>query len=250
MNTRILPLALFGLLVGVAVPAQAGTATPLAPVRVEVVDENTLDGIRGKFFGADMLVGLRINLLSDWRTAGGSMSAIGALQIERGPNGEFIVSIYTDAKASADNAAGALLPGATASGGELTSVNGIGQITQVAGDGNRFSNRTTITFVPSGSLGALTPGAASSSSSNGNLTAQVSFGTGGMTMGLFGPGGVLQQTVGGAGGGLMQIAQVAGQDQIGSNTMQLQMMTATMPALMQQQMGIYQALAGMQQLPR
>jgi len=241
---------MFGLLVGAAVPAHAGTAPPLTPVRVEVVDENTLDGIRGKFMGADMLVGLRINLLSDWRTASGSMSAFGSLQIERGANGEFIVSIYTDAKASLENPAGALQPNASATGGQQISVNGIGQVTQIAGDGNQFSNLTTISFVPNGSLGAFTPGAANSTSSQGDLIATVSFGGGGMTLGLSGPGGLMQQSVGGAEGGLMQVAQVAGQNQVGSNTMQLQMLSATMPALMQQQRGLYQALAEMKQLPR
>jgi len=43
---------------------------------------------------------------------------------------------------------------------------------------------------------------------------------------------------------------VAGQDQVGSNAMQLQMQTAAMPALQQQQLGIQQAMAGLRQLAR
>ncbi len=255
MNTRKLPLALFGTLVGMAVSASAEAAQPSpavkpAPVRVEVVDEDTLSRINGKFYGADMLVGLRIELLSNWRTAEGSLSAAGTLQIQRDANGGFTVQVDTRSDAQAAGGAGSGLANASASGGDQVSVNGIGQVVQIAGDGNKFGNLTSISFSPRDQGGDFN-GQTHSTSTNGNLVASVSFENGGARLGLSAPSGLLSQSVvSGADGGLMQAARVAGQDQIGSNTMQLQLQTATMPALTQQQLGIYEAMAGLRQLPR
>lgn len=257
MNTRTLPLALFGTLVGMAASASAEAAQPSpavqpAPVRVEVVDEDTLSRISGKFYGADMLVGLRIELLSNWRTAEGSLSAAGTLQIQRDANGNFTVQVDTRSAAQGTGGAGSGLANGSATGGDKISVNGIGQVVQVAGDGNKFGNLTSISFSPRDpSGGGGFNGQTSSTSTHGGLVANVSFENGGARLGLTGPGGALAQSViSGADGGLMQSVRVAGQDQIGSNTMQLQLQTATMPALTQQQLGIYEAMAGLRQLPR
>lgn len=258
MNTRTLPLALFGTLVGVAASAYAEAAQPsqppaqIKPVQVEVVDEDTLGRISGKFYGADMLVGLRIELLSNWHTAEGSMSAVGTLQIQRDDNGNFTVQVDTHSNAQATGGSGAGLPNASATGGDQVSTNGVGQVVQIAGDGNRFANLTAISFSPrSAAGGGSFNGQASSTSTSGNMIASVSFEGDGAKLGLNAPSGVLSQSViSGGNGGLMQVAQVAGRDQVGNNTMQLQMQTATMPALQQQQLGIQQALAGMRQLPR
>lgn len=257
MNTRTLPLALFGTLVGMAASAHAEAAQPSPatkpePVRVEVVDEDTLSRINGKFYGADMLVGLRIELLSNWRTAEGSLSAAGTLEIQRNANGGFTVQVDTRSAAQGTGGAGNGLPNASASGGDQVSVNGVGQVVQIAGDGNQFGNLTSISFAPrDASGGGSFNGQTSSNASHGNLVANVSFEGGGAQLGLSGPsGGLNQSVISGADGGLMQSVRVAGQDQIGSNTMQLQLQTATMPALTQQQLGIYEAMAGLRQLPR
>lgn len=256
MNTRTLPLALFGTLVGMAASAHAEAAQPSPakpePVRVEVVDEDTLSRINGKFYGADMLVGLRIELLSNWRTAEGSLSAAGTLQIQRDGNGNFTVQVDTRSDAQGTGGAGNGLANASASGGDQISVNGIGQVVQIAGDGNKFGNLTAISFSPrDASGGGSFNGQTSSSTTNGNLVASVSFENGGARLGLSAPSGMLSQSVvSGADGGVMQAARIAGQDQIGSNTMQLQLQTAAMPALQQQQLGIYEAMAGLRQLPR
>lgn len=254
MNTRTLPLALFGTLVGMAASAHAEAAQPpqvRPPVRVEVVDEDTLSRISGKYLGADMLVGLRIELLSNWRTAEGSLSAAGTLQVQRNANGGFDVQVDTHSDAQAVGAAGNTLANASATGGDKVMVNGVGQVVQLAGDGNQFANLTAITFAPQGGSGGNFNGNSASSSSHGNMIASVSFEGGGAKLGLSAPGGMLSQSViSGAGGGVMQAARVAGQGQTGNNTLQLQMQTAAMPALQQQQMGVYQALAGLKQLPR
>lgn len=256
MNTRKLPLALFGTLVGMAVSASAEAAQPSpavkpAPVRVEVVDEDTLSRINGKFYGADMLVGLRIELLSNWRTAEGSLSAVGTLQIQRNSNGGFDVQVDTHSDAQAAGGSGTGLANATATGGDQVTVNGVGQVVQIAGDGNRFANLTTISFTPHADTSGSFNGQTASTTSNGDMIASVSFEGGGAKLGLSAPSGMLSQSViSGADGGVMQSARVAGQDQIGSNTMQLQLQTSAMPALQQQQMGVYEAMAGLRQLSR
>lgn len=258
MNTRTLPLALFATLVGLAASAHAEAAQPsttsaqIKPVRVEVVDEDTLGRISGKFYGADMLVGLRIELLSNWRTADGSLSAAGTLQIQRNGNGGFNVQVDTRSSAQDTGGAGSALGNASAVGGEQLSVNGVGQVVQIAGDGNKFANLTAISFTPqAASGGGNFNGQTASTSSHGNMIASVSFEGGGAKLGLTAPsGGLSQSVISGANGGLMQAARIAGQDQIGSNTLQLQMQTAAMPALQQQQLGVYEALAGLRQLPR
>lgn len=256
MNTRTLPLALFGTLVGMAASAHAEAAQPTAApqikqVRVEVVDEDTLSRISGKFYGADMLVGLRIELLSNWRTAEGQLSAAGTLQIQRNSSGGFDVQVDTRSDAQADGGAGTGLANASAVGAEQVSVNGVGQVVQIAGDGNRFANLTTISFAPHADASGDFNGQTASTTSNGSMIASVSFEGGGARLGLSAPSGMLSQSVvSGADGGVMQAARIAGQDQIGSNTMQLQLQTSAMPALQQQQMGVYEAMAGLRQLSR
>jgi len=231
--------------------AQPSPAAKPQPVRVEVVDEDTLSRINGKFYGADMLVGLRIELLSNWRTAEGSLSAAGTLQIQRDGNGGFTVQVDARSDAQGTGGAGNGLANGTATGGDKISVNGIGQVVQIAGDGNKFGNLTSISFSPKDASGGSFNGQTSSTSTHGNLVANVSFENGGARLGLSAPSGLLSQSVvSGADGGVMQAARVAGQDQIGSNTMQLQLQTAAMPALTQQQLGIYEAMAGLRQLPR
>lgn len=256
MNTRTLPLALFGTLVGMAASAYAEAAQPspapqIKPVRVEVVDEDTLSRISGKFYGADMLVGLKIELLSSWHTAEGTLTAAGTLQIDRNSNGGFTVQVDTHSDAQAAGASGTGLANASATGGDQVTVNGVGQVVQIAGNGNQFSNLTAISFAPHGSSGGNFNGQSASSSANGNMIASVSFENGGAKLGLTAPSGLLSQSViSGADGGVMQAAKIAGQDQVGSNLMQLQLQTAAMPALQQSQQGIYEALAGLRQLPR
>jgi hypothetical protein len=251
VNRHTLPRAVFAVVL-VAGAAAVQTAAALPPVRAEVVDDATLAGISGKYYGANMLVGLRIDVVSTLHTAQqGSAQASGSVVIRRNGSG-FDVSVGTQAQTGAgDDAAPAT---GTASGGERLLIDGIGQITQIAGDGNQLSNLTSIQFVSDLDGGGDLNGVASSESSAGSMTARITFTDGGLQLDLTGPGSVLGQQfrrgADGADGRLLQIGQLTGNGISASNQLHLQLMTQLMPSLFQQQLGVQQALAGLRGLSR
>lgn len=258
MNRHTLPRALFSALVAGAAAAQPAVALPpstpahaepgLPPVRVEVVDESVLAGISGKYFGANMLVGLRIDLISTLHTPqGGSAAATGSLVMSF-DGGDPQVWVDTQAQAASDGSPVPLPPGQSASGGDGLQVGGIGQVAQIAGDDNRFANLTSISFTRDvGGAGGFN-GLGSQSAAAGPMTARVTFLDGGMQLALDGPAVHMGQRVGD--GGIQQFGQIAGNGIIGSNRMQLQIMTGAAPEQWQRHLGIQQALAGLAALPR
>lgn len=251
MNRRPLPRALFSALVAGAAAVQPAVALP--PLKAELVDEATLATMSGKFYGANLLVGLRIDLVSSMTLPDhSSASASGSLSIRRVGSG-YDVRVDSRADASAGNG-GYQPPGAAdAAGGDSLQVNGIGQISQIAGDGNRLSNRTSISFVSDLGNGSFN-GRSAAQASAGPMVAKVTFLDGGASMDISGPGALLRQQfdagANGADGRILQVGQIAGNDLVGSNRMHLQLMTESMSQRMQQQIGIQQVLAGLRALPR
>ncbi|RDZ26586.1 hypothetical protein DX914_16505 [Lysobacter silvisoli] len=236
-----------------AAAAAAQPAAALPPLKAEIVDDSTLATLSGKFYGANMLVGLRIDLVSTMTLPDqSSASASGALSIRRVGNG-FDVRVDTRADASAGSGGYVPPDNTSASGGDSLRVNGIGQISQVAGDGNRLSNLTSISFVSDLGNGAFN-GRSAAQASAGPVTAQVTFLDGGARMDINAPGALLSQRFNagsnGADGRILQVAQIAGNDLVGANRMHLQLMTESMTQQMQQQLGIQQVLAGLRALPR
>lgn len=250
MNRITLPRALFMALVAVAASPPAAA---LPPVRVEVVDDATLGTLNGKYFGANLLVGLRIDLVSSLSTAqGGTANATGSLQMIRVGPSDFDVRV--DSRSSAtEGAAAAALPHGSAVGAQGVQVDGIGQVTQIAGDGNRMTNLTTISFMPAatGGTGQFN-GLAGSSASAGGMTAQVTFLEGGLQLALTGPGAALTQQLHAtdASSQMLQSGQIAGNGIVGFNQLQLQLMTSPMSSVELHQLGVRQALAGLDGLGR
>lgn len=250
MNRNTLPRALFMALVAVAA---APPAAALPPVRVEVVDDAILDTLNGKYFGANLLVGLRIDLVSSLSTAqGGTANATGSLQMVRVGSNDFEVRV--DSRSSAtEEAAATAVPHGSAVGAQGLQVQGIGQVSQIAGDGNRMTNLTTISFMPvaAGSTGQFN-GATSSSASAGGMTAQVTFLDRGLQLALTGPGAALTQQLHatGANGQVLQSGQIAANGMVGFNQLQLQLMTSPMSIGDLHQLGVRQALAGLDGLGR
>lgn len=248
MNRYTLPRALFMALVAVAV---APAAAALPPLRVEIVDDATLGTLSGKFFGANLLVGLRIDLVSSLSTPqNGSASATGSLYVTRAGNG-FDVQVDSRSSATAGAAPALANPLASATGAEGLQINGIGQVSQVAGDGNRMTNLTTISFVPASAVGAAAAtqfnGQTHSSASAGAMTARVTFLAGGLQLALTGAGAALAQQLHttGANGQVLQTGQIAGNGMVGSNQLQLQLMTSPMSAQEMHRLGVEQALSGL-----
>lgn len=255
MNRHTLPRALFPALVAVVAAAQPAAALP--PLRTELVDELTLSQISGKYFGANMLVGLRVDLVSTLHTPQqGSATAAGSLSIRRAGNGfEVLVDTRSGAAAGLHDAVSTGATGNSASGAGSVQVNGIGQISQIAGDGNAMANLTTISFERNGAAASGNfNGHTSSQSSAGPLMARITFEDGGMQLGLRGPGANLSQQfnagAGGDAGRISQVGQLAGQGLTGSNQLHLRLMTDVMPLQVQHQLGIQQALAGLCPLGR
>lgn len=256
MDNRQLPLALFMVLVVAAVPAQAGAALPPSSIdrvvaggaSAEDVDDGTLAGMTGRYLGNDMLVGLRVELVSTWQAADGRQGiATGTLQIQRGDHGGFQIAIDSGSSANGGGAGGGAH--AAASGAEQVQVRGIGQVVQIAGDGNRMGNVATISVRPWSASDTNANGTSASRTQSGDVTAQVTFSGGGIQLGVDGPGAHVGQGFN-PGQGLQQTVRVAGDGQSGGNAMQLQLLTRTLPLSSAQMMGIRQALAGLQALPR
>ncbi|MEI2457345.1 hypothetical protein ABU614_05895 [Lysobacter firmicutimachus] len=238
---------MFAALVAAAAAVQPAAALP--PLKVDLVDEATLATISGRYFGAQMLVGLRVDLVSSLHTPQqGLASARGSMLVQREGGG---FSVQTDARSQAE--AGSGLPEATpatASGAEQVSVQGIGQIAQIAGDRNRLSNLTRIGFVDSVDASGFN-GQTQAASSAGPMTAQVTFLDGGVQLGVAGPGATLQQRLDpAAGGGIVQFGRIAGNDLTGSNSLQLQFVSAPITPQLSQQLGLQQALESLRALPR
>ena len=255
MKNRSLPLAFFMVLVAAAsAPAFALPPSPppadAEPVRVQLVDDATLADMTGKYFGADMLVGVRIDLVSTLATAqGATATATGSLYVRRTGNG-FDVRVDSHAEA---------LPGGTeappatgiAVGGENIRVDGIGQITQIAGDGNRMGNLAVVDLGSAPAAPSGFNGQTGAQAEAGGLTARVSFAGGGLQLGLVAPGATIRQEVTpGASTRVLQTGQIAGDGFTGSNALHLQMMTTALPASSVQQLGIQQALSAVSGLRR
>lgn len=258
MNCRPLPPTLFMALWAVAaaapasaLPASSDDALWIEPVRADAVDDAELAGMTGKYFGADMLVGVRIDLVSRLATAGGgSAAATGSVYIRRDAGG-FRVEVDTRSSATADT--GAVAPtGATATGGDAIAVQGIGQIAQIAGDGNRMGNLAVIQLVGDLPSPQGFNGLTGADAQDGTLAASVHFDGVGLRAGVSAPGASVGQSVStnlAGNGTLMQFGRIAGDGFAASNTLQLQMMTTAMPTLSLQQVGIQQALLAVGGLP-
>lgn len=252
MKAQRLPLVFMALVaVAAATPAAAlPPSSTLPPVRVELVDDATLAGMTGKFYGANMLTGVRVDLVSTLANAqGGTATARGSLYVRRTATG---FEVQVDSRADATAGTGPTAPtGNVATGGQNISVQGIGQITQIAGDGNRMGNLAVIRIGSTPTAPTDFNGQTRAQAGAGDLTARVSFVGGGMQLGLGDIGATIRQEVmPGEAGHVMQMGRIAGNGFTASNTLQMQMTTAAMPTLSMQQLGIQQALAAISGLRR
>ncbi|MGO4261396.1 hypothetical protein [Lysobacter sp. TAB13] len=251
MNRPSLPRALFSALLAAAAAVQPAVALP--PLRADLVDEATLAKISGKYFGAQMLVGLRVDVISSLNTPQqGAATASGSLLVQRDGAG-FAVSV--DARSHAEAGSGGALPNNShANGADAVQVRGIGQIAQIAGDGNRLSNLTSIGFVDQAQANTDASGfngQSQSAASAGTMQARVTFLDGGVHVGIEGPGASIQQRLdAGAQGGIAQLGRIAGNGMDAGNRLQLQIVTAAMTPQLSRQLGLQQALDSLRALPR
>ena len=270
-----------------AYAAERLTATPeflsaSSDAHWQAVGDDVLAHQTGKGAGGTMVSGLVLELLSQWQMPnGGSASASGALTISTNANNALSAQVSTSAQASdggghgygnayglrngnathgdapaTTNTAAAgtgANPQASATGGQNVSVNGVSQITQVAGNGNVGANSTVIDFNGSGistspshaGQGGGNPSAVATSAS-GNVKAGVSFANGGVAVTLQTPAGIATQTIAPAGiqggGSIAQLLQIAGNGQAVVNQLKLSIQTLPMSGALMRQIGVLQAL--------
>lgn len=246
---RYVPMLAIPLLAS-AVPAFASSVVPetWTPVSDEVLSHAT-----GKYAQQNMITGFQLVMQSQWQMpTGASLAATGVLGVSQGSGG---VQIQT-------GAATGIIPGFVSATTPITQavagaasvlVNGVAQITQVAGDANNALNKATIQFGPGISISTLVPvsgqGASNSQTTVGNLSASVAITSAGMQIALNTPNGNLGQSVAGGAGAamnqIMQVVQVAGNAQMVMNTMQLNLQTSPLTSNALRQVGIQNAMANM-----
>jgi hypothetical protein len=220
-----------------------------APLRVQLVDDDVLANQTGKYAGATMISGFVLNVISQWQLPNGvGALAQGTLAAVRNGNGQLMSSVSTSASVTggAHGYAGdsGANPNARASGGQSIGVNGVSQVTQVAGDRNSGTNSALIDFNNNAVTltGAATAPSASASNSTGSVKAGISFGSNGVSVALQTPAGLATQTIAPSSGQIAQLLQIAGNNQQVANALQLHLQTQQMSASMLRQMGVLQAL--------
>jgi hypothetical protein len=227
-------------------------------IRCEVVGDDVLAHQTGKYAGSDMISGFVLNLLSQWQLPNGATAvAQGALAVAQNAANQVSAQVKTYATVidpvpggTTGRNSGAN-PNASATGGQNVSVNGVSQITQVAGSGNVGANAATIAYDNNAPQMANLPGAnnqpsASASNASGSIKAGISFGGNGVNVTLQTPSGLATQNVvpGNAqqAGAIAQLLQVAGNNQQVANQLQLSLQTQQMTSQMIRQSGVLQAL--------
>jgi hypothetical protein len=228
-------------------------------IHCEAVGDDVLAHQTGKYAGSDMISGFVLNLLSQWQLPNGATAvAQGALAVATNAANQVSAQVKTyatvidPAQGGTNNGAGSgANPNATATGGQNVSVNGVSQITQVAGSGNVGVNGATISYDNNAPQFANLPGAnnqasASASNASGSIKAGISFGSNGVNVTLQTPAGIATQNIvpGNAqqAGAIAQLLQVAGNNQQVANQLQLSLQTQQMSAQMIRQVGVLQAL--------
>lgn len=250
MNPTRLTIALA--MLAFALASMTTRAAENTVLRIDRVSDAELSRIHGKYFGADLLVGVRVDLVSNWRAPSGAlMQGVASVQMQRDASGAMQVSIHTLASANgATDGSAAVAPTTrTAQGAEGMGGNGLTQVTQLAGDHNTVANVAQIDFTPVLGDTASFNGNSYAAAAQGGYSTEVRFSTDGISMALQGPNGAAMQRIGES-NGVMQTARVAGDNQSANNTLNLQIQTSGVSSDMQRQWGVQNALSGLRGLTR
>lgn len=259
-----LGLAICTLMCGLTSSAHAASATGTPPVpeflaahdagaaalKVQMVDDDVLATQTGKGVGGMMISGFVLNVLSQWQLPNGVTAlAQGTLSAVQNSVGQVVSSVNTVASVTgggpgSNSANSGANPNAQVNGGQSIAVNGVSQVTQVAGDKNSGSNAALIDFNNSAVTLAGTANAPSATATNstGSVKAGISFGSNGISVALQTPAGLATQTIAPGNGQIAQLLQIAGNNQQVANALQLHLQTQQMSASMVRQLGVLQAL--------
>lgn len=232
-----------------AVPAYASDVLP-SSWQAAAVGDDVLATATGKYANQNMITGFQLVMTSQLQTsAGGSLYANGVLNVAQNANGNYTAttSASTGIVAGATGVVSSGLQAVTGASNVL--VNGVAQITQVAGNGNSALNNAVIQFTPAVQTGSAGQGASSSQTILGAMSASVAITAAGVQLQLTTPNGIVSQSIAGGAGSpmnqVMQVVQVAGNGQQALNSLQLNLQTGAITANALRQIGIQNALANM-----
>lgn len=182
------------------------------PVHAELVPDEELALARGKFLGASLVSGFMVEMMSRWHndraiaTAAASVSAAG-LAVDRA-----MAQVSANLSARVEALGNAPVTGNGGTASSQMRVDGVGQVAQIAGDGNTAGNAGTIaaTTAPPPAVVAHSP-APQVAQGNG-MTASAGIGpAGGVELAIESPAGQAIQRA--QAGGLMQVARITGDAQ-------------------------------------
>lgn len=221
-----------------------------AAIKVQMVDDDVLANQTGKYAGATMISGFVLNVISQWQLPNGVTAlAQGTLAAVQNTAGQVTSTVNTLASVTGGGPGNSAAnsganPNAQANGGQSISVNGVSQVTQVAGDRNVGANSALVDFNNNAVTltGTANAPSAAASNSTGSIKAGISFGSNGISVALQTPAGLATQTITPGNGQIAQLLQIAGNNQQVANALQLHLQTQQMSAAMIRQLGVLQAL--------
>lgn len=235
----------------------ASPAAPQQSIQCQPVDDDVLSHQTGRYAGSDMISGFVLNLISQWQLPNGASAvAQGSLTVTQNAVNQLSAQVQTYTKVNdpghgTNTHNSGANPGAVVTGGQNVTVNGVSQVTQVAGNGNIGTNGTTIDFNNAAPQTANIPNPTSQPSSfasngNGNIQAGIAFANNSINVSVRTPAGIATQSIvpGNAqqAGAIAQLLQVAGNNQQVANQLALSLQTQQMNAAMVRQTGVLQAL--------
>ncbi|MFC5428531.1 peptidase C39 [Paraburkholderia denitrificans] len=274
LSPRGVTAALLALACGHASAGSTDAPTPpafLSPgsvaqhgIQCESVGDDVLASQTGKYAGSDMISGFVLSVLTQWRLPNGATAiAQGALTVARDFTNQLTAQIQTEAGV-ADTRRGTNMhnsgadPAAVATGGQNVAVNGVSQITQVAGNSNIGTNSAIVEYsnsaVNSVSNIAPQPGvpaagnqpAAFATNANGSIQAAISFANNSVNVTVRTPAGIATQNIVPGStqqaSAIAQLLQIAGNNQQVANQLSLALQTQQMGGAMIRQTGVLQAL--------
>lgn len=204
----------------------------------QAIDDEQMAGVAGKFTIAGEVVGMNLTMTSSWQAANGQrLEASAGISIALPNSGQAQAHFDAQASGTDPQSQAALAGGGIVHQGDgIRTVRGVGQVIQVAGDGNGAANHaavrvTTDKVLAAGGNGRLN---ASHVAANG-AQASVSIANNGVSLQLSMPdAGSARQQVNLAGmGNIHQNIQIAahGQQVVNQLQLQLQMQPATRAAV-------------------
>lgn len=199
-------------------------AIPLAhaePARVRPVDDSLLATMRGRGIPGETITGFQLVVVSTWSGGPGAAAATGTVRV-RGL-GTARPQVQTDSMAGGS---GMITGGGAGSTGGTLRVQGVSQLTQVAGDGNQGHNSFELRLVPDGTtMPAMSNGPfdASYDGAGGTQARVNADGRGGITVAITTAAGQALQAFGG--GGVVQSLAIRGNAQTVANNAVLTVLT-------------------------